>query len=164
MREPYVRLTLAGADETRLFGARLGAALRDHAGSEALMVHLSGDLGAGKTTLVAGVLAALGHEGAVRSPTYALVEPYRLAGRDVTHCDLYRLRHPDELEDLGLADMRTPRSVLLVEWPERAAGRLGTADLGLSLEYAGDTARLVTVAPATAAGASIASGLGLDAA
>lgn len=142
---------------------RLGAALLGHAGSEALLVHLSGDLGAGKTTLVAGVLAALGHEGAVRSPTYALVEPYRLAGRDVTHCDLYRLRHPDELEDLGLADLRTPRSVLLVEWPDRAGGRLGTPDLELLLEYTDDTARFVTLAPRTAAGASIAAGLGLDA-
>jgi tRNA threonylcarbamoyladenosine biosynthesis protein TsaE len=155
-----VRLTLSGAEETRRFGARLGAALEGHAGSETLLVHLRGDLGAGKTTLVAGVLAALGHQGVVRSPTYALVEPYRLAGRDVIHCDLYRLRHPDELEDLGLADMRTPRSVLLVEWPDRAEGRLGTPDLELLLEYAGDKARLVTVAPATAAGSLIAAGLG----
>ena len=96
------------------------------AGAEpALLIGLSGELGAGKTTLVAGLLAGLGHEGPVRSPTYTLIEPYRLAGRDLYHCDLYRLRDPAELDDLGLRDLAVERSVLLVEWPERAGDRLG---------------------------------------
>ena len=111
--------------ETRELGARLATALLGADEPGALVIGLTGDLGAGKTTLVGGLLAALGHDGAARSPTYTLIEPYRLAGRDVNHCDLYRLRHPSELDDLGLRDLATPRSLLLVEWPERAEGRLG---------------------------------------
>lgn len=162
MRESGLHLKSSSADETRRWGARLAAALAKWPGDEALAVHLAGDLGAGKTTLVGGFLAAFGHDGPARSPTYALVEPYRLAGRDVTHCDLYRLRHPDEIEDLGLLDLRTPRSVLLVEWPERAEGRLGTADLELVLRYAGADGRDLAVVPNTPAGAAIARGLGLE--
>jgi tRNA threonylcarbamoyladenosine biosynthesis protein TsaE len=112
---------------------------------------LTGDLGAGKTTLVGGLLAALGHDGAARSPTYTLVEPYRLAGRDVNHCDLYRLHDPSELEDLGLRDLATPRSLLLVEWPERAGGRLGVPDLSVGLAYL-DDGRMVEITAASAAG------------
>jgi predicted DNA-binding transcriptional regulator YafY len=66
-----------------------------------------------------------------------LIEPYQVAGRELYHCDLYRLRHPDELDDLGLLDLRAPGKVLLVEWPERAAGRLGTADLAIEITYDG---------------------------
>jgi tRNA threonylcarbamoyladenosine biosynthesis protein TsaE len=128
----------ASAAQTRAIGERLAkgllAAPRDHA----LLVTLEGDLGAGKTTLVGGLLAALGHVGPARSPTYTLIEPYRLAGRDIHHCDLYRLRHPDELEDLGLRDLVQPGAVLLVEWPERAEGRLGPPDLELRLAYDGE--------------------------
>ena len=118
---------------------------------------ITGDIGAGKTTLVGGLLAELGHVGPVRSPTYTLLEPYRLQGRDITHCDLYRLRHPDELDDLGLRDLRGAGSVLLVEWPEKAAGRLNTADLALTLDYAGPDARtLVAVAHSPAGQAALA--------
>jgi len=133
----------ASADATRAVGARLAAALRAAPEDQPIVVTLSGDLGAGKTTLVAGLLAALGHPGPVRSPTYTLIEPYRLAGRDVYHCDLYRLRHPDELDDLGLRDLRVPGSVLIVEWPERAEGRIGAPDLALHLSYDGEGRRIV---------------------
>jgi tRNA threonylcarbamoyladenosine biosynthesis protein TsaE len=125
----------------RAFGARLARALVAVPVHESLLVTLSGDLGAGKTTLVGGLLAELGHVGPARSPTYTLIEPYRLQGRDIMHCDLYRLRHPDEFEDLGLRDLRGAGSVLLVEWPEKAEGRLGAADLALTLDYAGPDAR-----------------------
>ena len=142
----------AGADQTRALGARLAEAILA-AGSEApLLITLSGDLGAGKTTLVAGLLTALGHAGPVRSPTYTLIEPYRLAGLDLHHCDLYRLRHPDELEDIGLRDFRSPRSVLLVEWPERAEGRLGEVDVSVTLSYAEGDARQVQLQAETQAG------------
>jgi tRNA threonylcarbamoyladenosine biosynthesis protein TsaE len=127
---------LADADATRALGATLARALVADATRAPCLVTLSGDLGAGKTTLVAGMLAEMGHRGPVRSPTYTLLESYELAERDLHHCDLYRLRHPDELEDLGLRDLRQPGSVLLVEWPERAGDRLGAADLALHLTYA----------------------------
>ncbi|HQR48649.1 MAG TPA: tRNA (adenosine(37)-N6)-threonylcarbamoyltransferase complex ATPase subunit type 1 TsaE [Steroidobacteraceae bacterium] len=146
-----MRVTTADADATRALGARLANAFlaADEAG--AIVVGLSGDLGAGKTTLVGGLLGALGHDGATRSPTYTLVEPYRLAGRDVHHCDLYRLRDPSELDDLGLRDLMTPRSLLLVEWPERAGGRLGAPDLSLVLAYA-DGGRTAELSAASEAG------------
>jgi tRNA threonylcarbamoyladenosine biosynthesis protein TsaE len=146
LRESALRLTPATAGETRAIGARLAAALLAVDPVEPLVIGLSGDLGAGKTTLVGGFLAALGHVGPVRSPTYALVEPYRLGGRDVVHCDLYRLRDPDDLEDLGLRDALIMRSVLLIEWPERAAGRLGTPDVELQLAYYDDGRQLTGTA------------------
>ena len=128
-------LHAASADEQRALGARLGRALLDAGRDDGYVITLRGDLGAGKTTLVGGLLAALGHAGPVRSPTYTLVEPYQLGGWEIRHCDLYRLRHPDELEDLGLRDEVGPGTVLLVEWPERAEGRLPPADLELRLAY-----------------------------
>jgi tRNA threonylcarbamoyladenosine biosynthesis protein TsaE len=154
LRESVLRLTPATANETRAIGARLATALLAADPVDPLVIGLSGDLGAGKTTLVGGFLAALGHDGPVRSPTYALVEPYRLGGRDVIHCDLYRLRSPEELEDLGLRDALTGRSVLLIEWPERAAGRLGTPDLELQFAYL-DDGRLLTGTPASDAGRAV---------
>ena len=144
-----------GADEMRAFGARLARALLATPAHESLLVTLSGELGAGKTTLVGGFLAELGHVGPVRSPTYTLLEPYRLQGRDITHCDLYRVRHPDELDDLGLRDLQVAGSVLLVEWPERAEGRLHAADLTLTLDYAGSDARKMVAAARTPAGQAV---------
>lgn len=146
MRESTLHLTAADPEQTRVIGARLAGALLDADLREPFVVGLSGDLGAGKTTLVGGLLAALGHAGPARSPTYSLIEPYRLAGRDVCHCDLYRLRDPEELEDLGLRDLLTGDSILLVEWPERAAGRLRTPDLHLQLEYTGSGRQVVLTA------------------
>jgi tRNA threonylcarbamoyladenosine biosynthesis protein TsaE len=110
---------------------------------------------------VGGLLEALGHAGPVRSPTYALIEPYRLADRDVYHCDLYRLRDPDELEDLGLRDLLTARSVLLIEWPERAADRLRAPDFSLRLDYSA-TGREVHVTTASVVGQAILARLGLE--
>jgi tRNA threonylcarbamoyladenosine biosynthesis protein TsaE len=156
-----VRLKARNADETRALGARLAAALVEADEPGPLVVGLTGDLGAGKTTLVGGLLEALGHEGPVRSPTYTLVEPYALGGRDVTHCDLYRLRDPSELDDLGLRDLLTPRSVLLVEWPERAGDRLGTPDFSLRLGYL-DAGRTVDISGETEAGRRVLGRLSLD--
>ena len=154
MRQPTVTVE-HGADAMRAFGARLARAVLAAPASPSLLVTLSGDLGAGKTTLVGGLLAELGHVGPVRSPTYTLIEPYRLQGRDIAHCDLYRLRHPDELDDLGLRDLQGTGSVLLVEWPEKAAGRLGTADLALALDYAGPEARRLVVEAGSPAGHAV---------
>jgi tRNA threonylcarbamoyladenosine biosynthesis protein TsaE len=120
-----------------------------------VLVTLSGDLGAGKTTFVGGLLEALGHAGPTRSPTYTLIEPYRLEGRDVYHCDLYRLRHPDELDDLGLRDLYQPGAVLLVEWPEKAEGRLAPPDVAIGLRYAGEAARDLEFTGASAVGDAV---------
>jgi tRNA threonylcarbamoyladenosine biosynthesis protein TsaE len=161
MRESSRRLTAADAAATRAIGASLAVALLAVDPVEPLLIGLSGELGAGKTTLVGGLLEALGHAGPVRSPTYALIEPYRLADRDVHHCDLYRLRDPDELEDLGLRDLLTARSVLLIEWPERAGDRLRAPDLSLRLDYSA-AGREVHLTSASVVGQAILARLGLE--
>lgn len=119
---------LADAVATEAFGARLAALLGDGA-----VVHLRGALGAGKTTLCRGLLRALGHAGAVKSPTYTLVESYACGERRVHHFDLYRLRDPLELEDLGVRDYLDGEALLLIEWPERGDACTPAADLVLEL-------------------------------
>lgn len=128
-------IELPDAAATEALGAALALALRQRPG---LLVFLRGELGSGKTTLARGWLRALGVRGSIRSPTYTLVEPYgldgELDGADVLHLDLYRLQSAAELEQLGLADTPPERSLWLVEWPERAAGRLPAPDLEIRLE------------------------------
>ncbi|HDK03015.1 MAG TPA: tRNA (adenosine(37)-N6)-threonylcarbamoyltransferase complex ATPase subunit type 1 TsaE [Gammaproteobacteria bacterium] len=133
--------------------AALGAALA-HACPPGLLIHLEGELGTGKTTLVRGFLAALGHRGPVRSPTYTLVEPYELGARLVYHLDLYRLADPEELEFLGIRDLLDGEAICLVEWPERGAGLLPSGDLVLRLTYAGP-GRRVCLRAGTPAGAAV---------
>lgn len=132
-------LALPDARATEALGARLAGALR--AGDR---IYLSGDLGAGKTTLVRGLLRALGEVGPVRSPTYTLLEPYETAGLLLWHLDLYRVADAAELEYLGLRDALDERTVLLLEWPERGAGWLPLPDLSVRLEVSGH-ARACTI-------------------
>lgn len=116
---------------TEALGAALAPVLAGHGG----VVALSGDLGAGKTTLVRGLIHALGHEGAVRSPTYTLVEPYEFESGSVLHLDLYRLAGTDDLAPLGIREALGSGALLLVEWPERAEGALPPPDLAIRLDH-----------------------------
>lgn len=127
------RLTLPDAAATEALGGRLAAPL---AGGGC--VFLRGPLGAGKTTLVRGLLRALGHHGPVRSPTYTLIEPYRLQGVEVCHVDLYRLTDPLELEALGLRDCLVAGTLVLIEWPQRGDGLLPAPDLDIALALHGE--------------------------
>jgi len=125
-------LTVESAAEMEALGARLAKGL-----APGMLITLDGDLGAGKTTLVRGLLRALGHEGPVRSPTFTLVEPYDLDARRIRHFDLYRVADPGELEYIGLRDYLDGEAVCLVEWPGRGEGQLPAADIAIVIEIAG---------------------------
>lgn len=138
-------LFLADAEATE----RAGAMLARCPGLERVrQIHLQGDLGAGKTTLVRGFLHALGHEGAVRSPTYTLLEPYEFPGLMVLHFDLYRVADPDELEYLGVREQSDERTLWLVEWPDRGTGWLPDPELVVGLWQEGAGRRLRFSGPA----------------
>jgi tRNA threonylcarbamoyladenosine biosynthesis protein TsaE len=122
--------TLTLPDETATLA--LGAALAPHV-EPGLVVTLRGELGAGKTTLVRGLLRALGHAGRVKSPTYTLVELYEVSRLHLYHFDFYRFHDPKEWIDAGFRDTFNGRNVCLIEWPERAQGQLPPADLDISL-------------------------------
>lgn len=122
MSEPEAFRTTT-EDGTLALGKKLAARL-----SEGGIVYLSGDLGVGKTTLVRGLLRALGFEGRVKSPSYGLIESYEVDGLAVHHLDLYRLGHGEEIAYLGLEDLIDERTLLLIEWPERGEGWLPNAD------------------------------------
>jgi tRNA threonylcarbamoyladenosine biosynthesis protein TsaE len=130
--------------------ARLAARLAAHL-VPGLQIWLIGGLGAGKTTLVRGLLAALGYTGRVRSPTFTLHEPYSVAGLTLHHFDLYRFSDPREWWDAGFDELAAPPAITLIEWPAQAAGALPAADLEIALEARGE-ARRVTLTARSAQG------------
>ena len=130
-------MILEDEQATARFGASLAASAR--AGD---VIALSGPLGVGKTALARGILAALGHEGEVPSPSFAIVQPYEDLDPPVWHVDLYRIEDPSELAELGLDS--AGEAVLLIEWPERAGKSTWPDALGLSLDFAEAGARRLT--------------------
>lgn len=106
------------------------------------VIHLHGDLGAGKTTFARALLAALGVGSRIKSPTYSLIESYDANGLRIHHLDLYRIAAPDELEFLGLSDLAAGRFLLVAEWPERGGNALPAPDLIVHLAHAGTKRRL----------------------
>ena len=152
-------LSLFLADEaaTLALGARLAPLL-----VPGFVVTLRGDLGAGKTTLVRGLLRALGFAGRVKSPTYALVEIYNLSRLDCYHFDFYRLQDPREWIEAGFREVAGTEAVCLIEWPERARGQLPAADLDISLAVR-DHARSALLTACSPAGERLLSALSLPA-
>ena len=113
---------------------RLGDALAAGA-AKGLVLHLKGELGAGKTTLVRGLIRALGHPGRVKSPTYTLLEPYSLLRLNLYHFDFYRFKDHSEWLSSGFREHFNPASLCIVEWPERAGNLLAPPDLEIQLQY-----------------------------
>jgi tRNA threonylcarbamoyladenosine biosynthesis protein TsaE len=119
------------------------------------MLELRGDLGAGKTTFVRHLLKALGVTGRIKSPTYAVVEPYTLDDLNIWHFDFYRFNDPDEWEEAGFRDIFASPGLKLVEWPEKAGPHLPQADLLIAIEVLADDARALTLSAFTKAGEAL---------
>ena len=146
----HFRLTLADETATLLLGGQLAQVL--HPG---LVIFLRGDLGAGKTTFARGILRGLGYEGKVKSPTYNLIELYKISKLYLYHFDFYRFEDPTEWEDAGFREYFNAESICLVEWPEKSnkAAGLPAADLRVVLHVAG-SGRNVSIFADSEAGVS----------
>lgn len=140
---------LANEEETLALAKKFSQVLQ-----APLVVYLEGELGAGKTAFCRGVIQAMGHSGAVKSPTYTLVEPYQLQGWRIHHFDLYRLADPEELEYMGIRDYFSEDTLNFIEWPDKGYGWLLGADIEIRIEYAG-TGRKLTFSALTEAGQKI---------
>lgn len=136
-------LTLHLADEEAMvaFGEQLARITQGQG-----LIFLEGDLGAGKTTLSRGIIRGLGHTGAVKSPTFTLVEPYEIGDIRAYHFDLYRLVDPEELEFMGIRDYFDEDALCLIEWPQQGAGFLPKADLTITIRPH-NTGRALTLSP-----------------
>ncbi|MEI7537176.1 MAG: tRNA (adenosine(37)-N6)-threonylcarbamoyltransferase complex ATPase subunit type 1 TsaE [Comamonadaceae bacterium] len=156
LTHPPIVKSLHWNDEnaTQLFANRLATQSQiGHA-----FIELRGDLGAGKTTLVRHLLRALGVEGRIKSPTYAVVEPYELARFNAWHFDFYRFQDPREAMDAGFRDIFASPGLKLVEWPEKATGALPRADLVIEIEVLEDESRQVCLRAQTPTGLALLQG------
>ena len=154
LKHPLIVKTIAWPDEaaTQSFAQTLAA--RSGVGSATIELH--GDLGAGKTTFARYLLAALGVQGRIKSPTYAVVETYALArGGHIWHFDFYRFNDPSEWEEAGFRDMFASPGLKLVEWPEKAGEYLPPCDLQLAIDTLPDASRSVRLSAFTPLGAEL---------
>ncbi len=142
-----MRLWLADELATLALGARIA----QYCLAESVTIHLEGELGAGKTTLVRGVLRGLGYNGNVKSPTYTLLEQYQLADRQVVHIDLYRLIDAESLYDLGLDDYLNDDKLCLIEWAIKGKPCLPQPDVIITMRYHG-TGRYATLSTCSVIG------------
>jgi len=151
-------VTLFLADEQAMvdFGARIAQVTQGHG-----VIFLEGDLGAGKTTLSRGIIRGLGHAGAVKSPTFTVVEPYEIGEIRAFHFDLYRLVDPEELEFMGIRDYFEGDALCLFEWPQKGEGILPKPDLTITISpQAGG--RSLSLAPQGARGEAWCAALALE--
>ncbi|WP_394756619.1 tRNA (adenosine(37)-N6)-threonylcarbamoyltransferase complex ATPase subunit type 1 TsaE [Rhodoferax sp.] len=152
---PLIVKSLLWPDETAT--QRFAAALASAPALRNAFVELQGELGSGKTTLVRYLLRALGLPGRVKSPTYAVVEPYELTDLqlNVWHFDFYRFSDPREWEDAGFRDIFASKGLKLAEWPQKAVGFLPRADLIIELEAVSEASRQVGLTAQTAVGLAL---------
>jgi len=136
-----------GEQAQEALGEAIGSQLRP-----GMVVHLRGEIGAGKTTLTRGILRGLGVTAPVKSPTYTLVEPYESPRGEVYHFDLYRLADPEELHFFGAEEYFSPRAICILEWAERAGEVLPQPDLVLQAEYRDSDSRTVRLKACTDSG------------
>ena len=134
-------INLPDATATEALGAALAAGV-----APGRVLHLRGDLGTGKTTLVRGLLRAIGHAGRVKSPSYTLVEPYEVSSLHFYHFDFYRFKDRSEWLSSGFRDYFNPHSACVVEWPEKAGDLLAPPDLEVQLQFAGAGRRAIVEA------------------
>ncbi|MEG1816712.1 tRNA (adenosine(37)-N6)-threonylcarbamoyltransferase complex ATPase subunit type 1 TsaE [Pseudomonas sp.] len=151
-------VTLFLADEEAMvrFGGRIAEVTKGHG-----VIFLEGDLGAGKTTLSRGIIRGLGHQGAVKSPTFTVVEPYEIGDVRAFHFDLYRLVDPEELEYLGIRDYFEDDALCLFEWPQKGAGVLPKPDLTITISHQA-SGRSLNLSPQGARGEAWCAALALE--
>lgn len=144
-----LRKVLENEQQMLAFGKKIAEVIRQT--DAPLLILLNGDLGAGKTTISRGILTGLGHLGAVKSPTYTIVEPYDLEIGKVFHFDLYRLMDQEELHDIGFNDYLSEAQLCMVEWPDKGGCLVPKADISLQINSNG-FGREVILIPKTSLG------------
>jgi len=140
-----IKKLLFGDEQTQSAGRELALQLLNDNQLAGCVITLSGELGAGKSTFCRGFIAACGYTGAVKSPTYTLIETYSTDVTEIRHLDLYRLDDPEELEFIGFRDLLASEGVLLIEWPERVPAIAALATAEVSIDHRDAESRLLKI-------------------